>query len=221
MSSFTGRDLSGSDLSGEGSLILASASPRRKYLLEQAGLSFSVRVSRVDESVMPWSDPVAYTGRLAAAKAAEIAEQYPDSWVIGADTIVVAEGVVLEKPSSRDAARQMLSRLSGLVHEVYTGYAIVCHARQHEYVETIRTEVRFKNLSSREIEWYIHTSEPYDKAGAYAIQGLGSFLVREIRGSYTNVVGLPVCEVLDYLWRLGLVNREVPAAATVDREVCS
>ncbi|MFP4039143.1 MAG: Maf family protein [Desulfosudaceae bacterium] len=208
------------NLSGEGSLILASASPRRKYLLEQAGLSFSVRVSRVDESAIPWSEPIAYTGRLAAAKASAIAGQYPDSWVIGADTIVVAEGVVLEKPSSRDAARQMLSRLSGSVHEVYTGYAIACRARRHDYVEAIRTEVRFKNLSRREIEWYIHTSEPYDKAGAYAIQGLGSFLVREIRGSYTNVVGLPVCEVLDYLWRLGIISREIPSSSTIVREVC-
>jgi len=207
-----------SEPSDNAAVILASASPRRKYLLRQAGLAFTVQVSRVDESSIPWSAPQPYTRALAEAKAADVADQHPDAWIIGADTIVVAGGQGLEKPGSRDEARQMLTRLSGAVHEVYTGYAILCRHQHHHYVDTVRTEVRFKELSAEEIEWYIHTREPYDKAGAYAIQGLGTFLVREIRGSYTNVVGLPVCEVLDHLRQHRVIRRQAPETDAARRE---
>ncbi|MFW6237225.1 MAG: Maf family protein, partial [Desulfosudaceae bacterium] len=164
-------------------VILASASPRRKYLLRQAGLAFTVEVSRVDESAIPWSAPRPYTRTLAEAKAAEVADRHPDAWIIGADTIVVAGGQVLEKPGSRDEARQMLTRLSGAVHEVYTGYAVLCRRRHHHYADTVRTEVQFKELTAEEIEWYIHTREPYDKAGAYAIQENGEMLIESVTGS--------------------------------------
>ncbi len=190
-----------------GSLILASASPRRKYLLEQAGLDFSVVVSRVSESSVPWSDPERYTRELALAKAEDVAARFPENWVIGADTIVMAGDDLLEKPASRDDARRMLTRLSGARHRVYTAFAVVQKRNRHEYAEVIRSEVRFKALSTAEIEWYVHTEEPYDKAGAYAVQGLGSALVKSINGSYTNVVGLPVCEVIDYLLRQGILLR--------------
>jgi len=100
----------------------------------------------------------------------------------------------------------MLARLSGRPHFVYTGYAIVCHHQQVQLADTVKTEVQFKHLSSDEIDWYIQTGEPVDKAGAYAIQGLGSLLIRRINGSYTNVVGLPVCEVIESLIGLGVVS---------------
>jgi len=187
-------------------LILASQSPRRRYLLEQAGLTFAVRPSTVDEAAVPICAPGEYACRLADAKAADVAGRYPDSWVIGADTIVVIDNDILGKPDSEDSARQMLRQLSGHTHEVMTGFAIHCQGAEHRYATTITTAVTFKSLSDGEIEWYVQTKEPFDKAGAYAIQGIGTFLVRGIRGSYTNVVGLPVCEVIEYLIEQGVVK---------------
>lgn len=196
-----------SETCNNGSLILASKSPRRKFLLEQAGLRFSVVVSRVNESSIPWSDPVTYTRDLALAKAGEVAQRFPEQWVIGADTIVMVGSDLMEKPQSPDDARRMLGRLSGAVHQVYTGFSVINQNNGHVHAETVRSDVTFKSLSASEIEWYVHTDEPYDKAGAYAIQGLGSSLVKAVNGSYTNVVGLPVCEVIDYLLRNGILRR--------------
>jgi septum formation protein len=187
-------------------LILASKSPRRRYLLEKAGLSFSVIPSDIDETTVPLSPPEVYVRVLSEAKAESIAKRYPEKWVIGADTIVLKDGTVLGKPGSIDEARSMLKQLSGQTHEVFTGYSIVCKAKNRKFSETIQTEVFFKNLTHEEIEWYIHTKEPFDKAGAYAIQGLGTFLVKRINGSYTNVVGLPVCEVIEFLIKEGVVG---------------
>ena len=182
-------------------LILASRSPRRRYLLEQAGLEFTVIPSRFDEDAVELTDPETYTETLARAKAEEIATAYPDSWVIGADTIVLMGGAILGKPGSPEIARQMLRRLSGRTHCVYTGYAVYCMERERMISGVEKTDVRFKSLTRDEIDWYIQTGEPFDKAGAYAIQGLGTFLVKSVRGSYTNVVGLPVCEVIEILIR--------------------
>lgn len=192
-------------------LILASKSPRRRYLLEQAGLSFSVIPSDIDETTVPLSSPEVYVRVLSEAKSEYIAKKYPEKWVIGADTIVLKDGAVLGKPSSIDEARSMLNQLSGQPHQVFTGYSILCKAKNRKFSETVQTEVLFKNLSDEEIEWYIRTKEPFDKAGAYAIQGLGTFLVKRINGSYTNVVGLPVCEVIEFLIQEGVVGlRETP-----------
>ncbi len=190
-------------------LILASQSPRRRYLLEQAGISFSVIPSHFDEDTVPLSSPENYVRILAEAKANEVSAQYPSSWVIGADTIVLIDDTILGKPGSRDEARTMLKRLSGQTHQVLTGYAICCDAADRRFSEAITTQVLFKDLSDEEIEWYIHTKEPFDKAGAYAIQGLGTFLVRRINGSYTNVVGLPVCEVIEFLIREGILGLNI------------
>jgi septum formation protein len=187
-------------------LILASKSPRRQYLLEQAGLSFSVIPSDIDETTVPLSPPEIYVRVLSEAKAESIAKKYPEKWVIGADTIVLKDGAVLGKPGSIDEARSMLKQLSGQAHQVFTGYSIICKSKDRKFSETVQTEVLFKNLADEEIEWYIHTKEPFDKAGAYAIQGLGSFLVKRINGSYTNVVGLPVCEVIEFLIKEGVVG---------------
>jgi septum formation protein len=187
-------------------IILASKSPRRRYLLKQAGLEFSVIPSKFDEDSVAFSTPETYVRVLAEGKARDISAQYPDSWVIAADTIVFIDNTVLGKPGSRPAAFTMLNRLSGKTHQVLTGYCIRCRAKDRFFSETIKTDVSFKNLTQQEIDWYIDSGEPFDKAGAYAVQGIGTFLVKRINGSYTNVVGLPVCEVLEFLIREGVVQ---------------
>ncbi len=185
-------------------LILASNSPRRRQLLSQAGLTFSVIPSDVNEHMVAMSDPDVYVRTLAESKAIDISEKHPDSWVIGADTIVLIENRILGKPDSEDAAREMLRRLSGKTHQVFTGYCICCKRKDRLFTDAVKTDVRFKNLSDPEIEWYIQTGEPFDKAGAYGIQGIGSVLVQSINGSYTNVVGLPLCEVVNFLIKEGV-----------------
>jgi septum formation protein len=190
-------------------LILASKSPRRKQLLEQAGLSFTIIPSGVDEDSIDITAPDKLVKTLAEAKAKDVAKGYPECWVLGADTIVLIDGEILGKPVSTENARQMIRQLNGQTHEVFTGYAIYCDTQKTCISGVEKTEVTFKNLSQQEIEWYIKTEEPFDKAGAYAIQGLGSFLVKRICGSYTNVVGLPVCEVLEQLYKADIIE---PAA---------
>ena len=192
---------------GSHPLILASSSPRRRYLLEQVGLTFSVIPSTLDESSVPVGPIENHVRMLAEAKAMEVAEVYPQSWVIAADTLVLIGDAVMGKPDTEAQARQMLKALSGETHRVLTGYCICCNAAERSFSETVETKVTFKTLSDTEIDWYLSTDEPFDKAGAYAVQGLGSFLVKRIEGSYTNVVGLPVCEVMEYLLREGVVKR--------------
>jgi len=191
-------------------LILASKSPRRRALLAQAGLDFTVIPSTIDEGQQAPASADIHVRRLAVEKACEVAAQHPPSWVIGADTVVLIDDRILGKPADRDEARQMLRSLSGRTHRVYTGYSICCLEKSVQVAHTVVTDVTFKTLSAAEIQWYIHTPEPFDKAGAYAIQGLGTFLVRRISGSYTNVVGLPVCEVIEGLTRVGALNFRVP-----------
>ena len=188
-------------------LILASKSPRRSDLLRQAGIAFDIIPSRLEEEKMPMTeDPVSYVGRLSRAKTLEVAAAHPDRWVIGADTIVLSNGQVLGKPKDSGSARSMLSQLSGQTHQVYTGFTISCLCRHKEFTDVVCTDVSFKKLAPVEIACYIHTGEPFDKAGAYAIQGQGAFLVRRINGSYTNVVGLPVCEVIERLVEEGILQ---------------
>jgi septum formation protein len=180
-------------------ITLASESPRRNILLRQAGLSFSVIPSSFDESTVSMITPQPYVKILAQSKALDVSKSHPDNWIIGADTIVVINETILGKPTSKNNARDMLNCLSNTTHTVITGYCICCQTEGKLYSDTVSTDVIFKPLSEKEIEWYIHTEEPFDKAGAYAIQGLASSFVKEIIGSYTNVVGLPVYEIVDYL----------------------
>jgi septum formation protein len=180
-------------------LILASQSPRRRNLLKQAGIDFSVIPSSFDENSVKLSSPDVYVRQLAESKAMDISEQYPASWVIGADTIVFIDDTILGKPGSRSEARNMLKRLSGKTHQVLTGYCVCSQRIDRLFSDAVKTDVCFKNLTEREINWYINSGEPFGKAGAYAIQGIGAFLVKRIDGSYTNVVGLPVCEVVEFL----------------------
>ena len=187
-------------------LILASKSPRRHYLLTQAGLEFEVIPSTIDESKFTLSAPETYVRTLAKAKARDIARKHPGRWVLGADTIVLIDQTILGKPRSKEQARAMLQQLSGKTHQVLTGYCICCESKQVLFSETVTTSVLFKQLSEDEIDWYISSDEPFDKAGAYAIQGLGTFLVKAINGSYTNVVGLPICEVIEFLIKQGAIG---------------
>ena len=190
-------------------LILASTSPRRRDLLEQTGLEFTVIPSNLAEDSIPLSSPESYVKRLAEAKAKEISQRHSDSWVIGADTIVISNNTILGKPESRSDALKMLRSLSGKTHQVLTGYCICCTAIGRLFSETIKTDVCFKTLTELQIEWYLNSGEPFDKAGAYGIQGIGAFLVKHIHGSYTNVVGLPVCEVFEFLINEGVVELEI------------
>jgi len=187
-------------------LILASKSPRRYELLKQVGFDFEVIPSRVTEDFVQTESPKEHVIRLAEAKVRDVAGEYPDCWVIAADTIVYINGSILGKPKDREEAVDMLRRLSGQEHWVLTGFS-VCHLEKKKGdQETVQTAVKVKSLTPGEIEWYVQTGEPFDKAGGYAIQGIGSFMIESIRGSYTNVVGLPLCELIQMLNRLGAVR---------------
>jgi septum formation protein len=195
-------------------IILASKSPRRRYLLEQSGIRFIVKASHLDETTIPVSEPMAYVSQLAELKTNEISIEYPNHWIIGADTIVSIDHTILGKPKSDDEAFAMLRHLSGRIHQVYTGYSICCRTKNRRFTDVVTTEVEFKRLTQDEIAWYINSREPFDKAGAYAIQGLGTFLVRRINGSYTNVVGLPVCEVIEFLIKEKVLGFDVEMVTT-------
>ena len=178
------------------SLILASQSPRRRELLTTAGITFTVRVRSVEEVLVPGETAEAYVRRLAREKA-EAAFEDRAEIVLGADTVVVVDGEVLEKPRDAVDAFQMLTRLSGCEHAVITGICLR-HAGG-ALVDAETTRVRFARLDHREIEDYVATREPIDKAGAYAIQGLGSKFVERIEGCYFNVMGLPLALVYRHL----------------------
>lgn len=188
-------------------IILASGSPRRRDLLRDAGLLFDIKAADIDEEAVPFEgDPPAFAETLSSLKARAVAGEFPRAWVIGADTIVVADNTILGKPRDKADARDMLNRLSGRPHTVFTGYTIVNQAQGVHTSRAVGTRVVFKSLSQEEINWYADTIEPYDKAGGYGIQGIGGFMVREIQGSYSNVVGLPVCEILETMGGLNLIR---------------
>lgn len=187
-------------------IILASNSPRRRELLGLAGIEFDVIPASFDEESVPFMEPSEYTKLLAEQKALETARNYPEHMVIGADTIVVIDSQILNKPTSRSDAVRMLGMLSGRTHTVFTGFCLACLAEHRIITDSVATDVRFKNLSNEEIEWYASTDEPYDKAGGYAVQGAGVFMIESINGSYTNVIGLPVSTVLSHLMETGFIS---------------
>lgn len=182
-----------------GKLVLASASPRREELLRSVGLEIEVVPSGIRETLDSGRSPAMQAKSWARQKAHAVSELRPGDWVLGADTIVVLGPVVLGKPEDSKDAAGMLRRLSDAVHTVITGMCLTCRDRGFLRVGHVRTGVRFKQLSEEEIQSYVATGEPLDKAGAYGIQGKGAGFVRSIRGSYTNVVGLPLCEALEWL----------------------
>jgi len=172
-------------------------------LLASAGFVFEIEPVAIDEQPLPGETPSACVLRLAEEKAAMVARRRPGTVVLGADTVVVADGLILGKPADDRDAAEMLARLSGKNHEVLTGVSIRADGRQVGAVE--RTVVRFLRLAPEEIAWYVASGEPRDKAGAYAVQGLASRFVDRIEGSYSNVVGLPVARVYQLLRQVGAI----------------
>ncbi len=186
-------------------LILASASPRRRNLLHGTGIAFRVIPSLTDETHCPGETPAAYVQRVAADKAQTVAQEQPGFWVLAADTIVTLKGHILGKPGSTEIARKMLATLSGLTHQVMTAFVLLNETGQSTTTEIVTSEVTFKSISDAEIDAYLATGEPFDKAGAYAVQGKGRNLVDHVTGSLTNVIGLPMDEVGAALRTAGLL----------------
>ncbi|MBN1957659.1 MAG: septum formation inhibitor Maf [Desulfuromonadales bacterium] len=186
--------------------ILASASPRRSELLKQIGLAFETVPSRVAETLLPGETPQEHVARLSLDKAREVLNrpEINGRWFLGSDTIVLFDQTILGKPDNRAHAAAMLRRLSGQEHQVLSGFALLDKHTGEQLVETVSTRVRFRQLTADEIARYIATGEPDDKAGAYAIQGLGVCFVAAIEGSYTNVVGLPLCRLTLALKKFGV-----------------
>lgn len=182
------------------SLILASASPRRRQLLHEAGVAFTVLPSNTTEEIRPEETPETYVLRVAREKAQDIAQRSPGScWVLGADTIVALDGQILGKPKDCDDGFRMLRFLSGRTHRVMTAFVLIDETGTIHTSQVVVSHVTFQVLLDEQIRAYLATGEPNDKAGAYAVQGLGSALVARVEGSYTNIVGLPIEEVLRVL----------------------
>ena len=194
-------------------LVLASSSPRRRRLLRSLGVPFGVRVPDVDERPLAGETPPAHVRRLALEKARAAAAALPVGsgarWVLGADTVIALDGAILGKPRGPRDAERMLARLAGRSHEVLTGVALVPIGRGRSRVAVVRSRVAMKPFDAAAIRRYVGTGEPLDKAGAYAVQGRGRRLVSEVRGSLTNVVGLPLERLAAMLAVCGLA----PASA--------
>jgi len=184
-------------------IILASASPRRAQLLEQIGVEFEIAPGNVTEMPHPDEAPPDYITRISRAKVIAAARQFDSGLVLGADTVVVLDGHLLGKPEDEAAARRMLSQLSGKWHAVMTGVALYDIESRREVADYDKTLVKFAQITDGEIDWYVKTGEPMDKAGAYGIQGRGGLFVDEIAGNYYNVVGLPIPLVYRLARRLG------------------
>jgi len=189
-------------------IVLASASPRRRELLTQLGLDIAVVPSRAEELFQAGETPAQHAERLSRDKAQEVASRAGQSgrWFVGSDTIVVLDDTILGKPVDAADAKNMLSRLAGREHCVISGYAVFDRKTGRTVSGIVTTRVFFKSLTTQEIEGYIATGEPFDKAGSYGIQGIGAFMVPRIEGSYSNVVGLPLCEVMAALEGLGAIE---------------
>ena len=186
-------------------IILASQSPRRRELLSLVGIPHDVRPADLDESILPGETPVAHAERLARSKAEAIARSEPGAIVIGADTIVVLDGDILGKPNDAAEAAATLRRLSGRTHTVHTAVAVARHGRTVSGVESV--EVTFRPLTDEQIEAYVATREPMDKAGAYGIQGYGAVIVERVHGDYFAVMGLALGRLVGLLDQLGVDYR--------------
>jgi septum formation protein len=190
-------------------IILASESPRREQLLKSMDLEFQVIPSGLVEMPPMGDAPGAYSSRMAMEKAMKVGQDYPNHLIIGADTVVAVDDTIMGKPGSKDEASVMLSRLSNRWHEVWTGVCVYCQSQSIQVVKAVCSRVRFRDLTLQEIETYVETGEPMDKAGSYAIQGKGGQLVKEIKGSYHNVIGLPTLELAKILKELGIPQNDL------------
>jgi septum formation protein len=193
-------------ISRENPLILASVSPRRRDILTQIDIPFQSVGSRIDEAVQKKMRPTDFACLMATLKAESAQKAYRRRWILAADTLVVINKRIFGKPRDAQDCRTMLSELSGKRHRVITGFCILEPSGNKSHLEAVSTTVHVKELSAMEIEAYIETGEPFGKAGAYAIQGIGAFMIEGIEGSYTNIVGLPVCEVVRALLACGALQ---------------
>ena len=192
-------------ISKDSPLILASSSPRRKRLLRQIGIPFRARPSHVEETSIAEGSLIS-PGNLAVKKAEAVRSASQNNWILAADTVVVLGETSLGKPKDPEDAYAMLSQLSGKEHRVITGFCLLNPNGDAAHTEEITTLVSVKKLTEREIRGYIATGEPFGKAGGYGIQGVGAFMVESISGSYSNVVGLPLCALVKALCRNGALN---------------
>lgn len=187
-------------------IILASKSPRRREVLSWMGIPFTVEVCTEPERYDPNRSVYEIVQQLARQKAEFVFRNHSDACVIGADTVVELDGEILGKPSDADQAKEYLNRMQGRSHTVYTGVAVL--KQDYADVRTITTHVTFRPMSECEIEWYVSTGDPLDKAGAYGIQGLGSVFVESIEGNYFNVIGLPAPTVYEMLLAAGAISED-------------
>lgn len=207
MKNSSARHGSGTVQRSETDIVLASASPRRAELLALAGIDFSVVRTDIPEEPLPGEPPAEYALRLSQEKAkAGASASGTGRFFVGADTIVVLAGLIMGKPVDREDAIAMLQSLSGRTHEVITAYTVLDTYTSVTISRAVSTEVLFAPLDQSEIERYVDTGCPMDKAGGYAIQGGAAHMVREIRGSYTNVVGLPTSELIETLRQIGALT---------------
>jgi septum formation protein len=183
-------------------MLLSSGSPRRKELLSLLGIPFQVIAPNIPEVQQPDETPRSFCLRVSREKAIPVAQKFPDALVIGADTIVVIDGTILGKPRDQHEAYDFLMLLQDKMHYVLTGYTIASGNRSISKV--VKTKVRFRAMTAKEISWYVSTGEPMDKAGAYAVQGIGSLFIKEIHGCYTNVIGLPLSQLYNDLNKFGI-----------------
>jgi septum formation protein len=184
--------------------ILASSSPRRRELLQSIGLEFEVIPSHVPEIHQEGEAPEEYVARLSRDKAQAIAAEHPSRWIIAADTTVYLDEKLLEKPADAEDAKRMLATIAGRTHMVYTGVTLQNVEREYRETRVAETEVRMLPLSDGDIDWYVASGEPLDKAGAYAAQGIGGVFIDSIHGSFTNVVGLPLATLFQMLRKAGI-----------------
>lgn len=189
-----------------GPMILASGSPRRKQYLQDMGLEFQVVAAEIEEERLRKELPGDFVCRMAREKSIAVSKLYRDAWVVSGDTIVCLGEKILGKPQSQEDAVSILMQLSGREHTVMTGFCVSHHGRQIQIIEAVTTRVVFADFSEEVARGYVATGEPLDKAGAYGIQGKGAVLVKSIEGSYTNVVGLPLYELLGVLKKIGAVQ---------------
>ena len=185
-------------------IVLASASPRRKELLEQIGLQFEVEPSNCDEEITSGSEPHEMARKLSLGKATAAASKHRNALIIAADTLVVFGNRILGKPHTDSEAREMLRALNGQAHSVITGFTILDTESGKVLSRSVETRVHMRKLTLREIDSYVRSKEPLDKAGGYAIQGLGAVLVDRIEGDYFNVVGLPLSAMAESLKEFGI-----------------
>ncbi len=189
-------------------IILASASPRRHAYLKELGLDFEVFTTDIDETPKYGEDPLDYAARMVRDKGEAVMQKYPESWVIAADTVVFLQKNILGKPQSCEDAIRTLMLLRGREHQVATAFGVGCVSKNIFHEETVVTRVKFSFFSEETARAYAATGEPTDKAGAYGIQGMGAIFVEELQGSCSNVVGLPLCQLIETLYKYGIVETQ-------------